>query len=116
MKDLGAGAWNQLASDLWRGGVSSIVGASWFGEYRFALAPVESNRFLDPLFFEGCGQQIGCFGALRRVWRPDRFGIDYSELMSGDGRNSSEWSSKLLHLVASMTIHIQYIFTFRKIP
>ena len=78
MEDLGAGAWNQLTSDLWRGGVSSIVGASWFGEYRFAPVAWESNRFLDPLLFEGLRQQIGCFGAIgkgckdlaaRQIWR-----------------------------------------------
>ena len=39
VESLGAGAWGQLASDFWRGGVSSIVGASWVCEYRFGLAP-----------------------------------------------------------------------------
>ena len=43
--------------------MSSNVGASWVCEYRFALAAVEINRFLDALLWLGQGTESGWFGA-----------------------------------------------------
>jgi len=67
VKTVGAGACSQRASRTWRGGVSSMLGASWVDEHSIAGPAAQHNQLLHALLLAADRSSVGVLCGFQRL-------------------------------------------------